>query len=103
MPDEENATHVGNGRWRGAGYAHSVPSLRLFAQAREVAGTGSDQVDGVTLAEVLDGAAARYGAEFGELLAHCTIWVNGDRSELTAPVGRDDEVAILPPVSGGSC
>ena len=35
--------------------------LRLFAGAREAAGTGHDEVPGATVAEVLDAARTRYG------------------------------------------
>ena len=45
-----------------------VPRLRLFASAREAAGTGTDVVDGVTVREVLAAAEARYGERFTEVL-----------------------------------
>lgn len=76
--------------------------LRLFAQAREVAGTGRDVVDGRTVDEVLDAARARYGAGFTDLLSRCRVWVNGEPAHGDDAVGDDDEVAVLPPVSGGA-
>ncbi len=76
--------------------------LRLFAGAREAAGTGRDEMPGATVAAVLDAARARYGSEFGALLEHCAIWCNGEPCEPDQPVGDADEVAVLPPVSGGS-
>ena len=79
-----------------------VPRLRLFASAREAAGTGSDVVDGDTVREVLAAAEERYGATFAEVLGTCRVWVNGDDISIDAPVGQHDEVAVLPPVSGGS-
>jgi MoaD family protein len=75
--------------------------LRMFASAREAAGTGSDVVDGATVGEVLDHAVARYGAAFHQVLATCRIWVNGEAAGRDAPVRAGDEVAVLPPVSGG--
>jgi molybdopterin synthase sulfur carrier subunit len=51
-----------------------VATLRLFAAAREAAGTGRDAVDGDTVAAVLQEARRRYGEGFA---------------------------AVLPPVSGG--
>jgi molybdopterin converting factor small subunit len=80
----------------------TVAVLRLFAGAREAAGTGHDDVPGLTVAEVLDAARVRYGAAFSEVLAHCAIWCNGEPCELDRPVGDRDEVAVLPPVSGGA-
>jgi sulfur-carrier protein len=78
-----------------------VAVLRLFAAAREAAGVGRDRVPGDTVAEVLDAARARYGEAFAAVLTTCRTWVNGDPADGTQPVGEDDEVAVLPPVSGG--
>ncbi|MEO1062675.1 MAG: MoaD/ThiS family protein [Actinomycetota bacterium] len=75
--------------------------LRLFASAREAAGTGSDVIDGTTVAEVLAGAVDRYGADFAAVLAGSRVWCNGEPALDDDPVGPDDEVAVLPPVSGG--
>lgn len=76
--------------------------LRLFAAARIAAGTARDDVPGGTVAEVLDAAADRYGSDFAAVLATCAVWCNGDPVELDAAIGPDDEVAVLPPVSGGA-
>jgi molybdopterin converting factor small subunit len=78
-----------------------MPTLRLFAAAREAAGTGRDVVDGDTVGAVLDAASARYGPDFAAILERCKVWRNGDEAGRDAPVGPDDEVAVLPPVSGG--
>jgi len=78
-----------------------VPTLRLFAQAREAAGTSVDDVPGDTVAEVLDAAGGRYGAAFTDVLDICRVWVNGEPAGPSATVAPDDEVAVLPPVSGG--
>lgn len=75
--------------------------VRLFASARDAAGTGSDEVDGATVGEVLAAAEHRYGSRFSDVLASCRIWVNGETADLGTAVGPHDEVAILPPVSGG--
>jgi molybdopterin synthase sulfur carrier subunit len=79
-----------------------MPVLRLFAQAREAAGSAHDVVDGDTVDQVLAAARARYGERFAALLPTCKIWVNGEPAEATDPVADGDEVAILPPVSGGA-
>ena len=79
----------------------------MFATARETAGRGSDAYDlpeGSTLDAVLGAACDRYGPDFAQILAVSGVWVNGDE----APDGGasalhdGDEVAILPPVSGGA-
>ena len=75
--------------------------VRLFALAREAAGTSRDEIDGATVAEVLAAARARYGEHFSKVLAGCRVWVNGEGAADGDPLGPDDELAILPPVSGG--
>jgi molybdopterin converting factor small subunit len=56
------------------------------------------------LESLLDDLRSRHGPEFAAVLATARVWVNGED-----PVDGDatrlapgDEVAILPPVSGGS-
>ena len=79
-----------------------MPVLRLFAAAREAAGTGRDEVAGATVAEVLSAARARYGEPFVTVLGGARVWVNGEPAEGDDVVSPADEVAVLPPVSGGS-
>lgn len=79
--------------------------MRLFASAREAAGTGSDEfatADGATVGDVLAAARQRYGQAFSAVLPTCRIWVNGDTADCAAAVGPNDEIAVLPPVSGGA-
>ncbi len=79
-----------------------MPTLRLFARFREIAGTDTVVVEEGTVGEILDRAAAEYGSAFENSLASAGVWVNGDPVDRSAPVGADDEMAIIPPVSGGS-
>lgn len=78
-----------------------MPRLRLFAQAREIAGTSKAEISGSTVADVLDEAVVRWGPEFSQLLPRCAVWVNGEPADRSVRVAPDDEVAVLPPVSGG--
>ncbi len=78
----------------------------MFAAAREAAGRRDDEVEAASVGEVLKVCAERYGAEFTRILSVCSVLRNGEG------VARDrhwetglepgDEVAILPPVSGGA-
>jgi len=78
-----------------------MATLRLFATVRVAAGTGKAAFDGSTVAEVLDAAIAEYGSEFEALVPVCRIWVNGQTADSDTKVSASDEVALLPPVSGG--
>jgi len=82
--------------------------LLLFARAREAAGTATVDIDASgldrsTLGMLLDHARSTYGDEFTAVLASSRVWVNGDDpADGEATVLQDgDEVAVLPPVSGG--
>jgi len=75
--------------------------LLLLGPAREAAGVSRDEIDGVSVGEVLEIAVARYGADFARVLAVSQVWVNGEVSTRADVVGPYDEVAVLPPVSGG--
>jgi sulfur-carrier protein len=75
--------------------------LRLFAAVREAAGTSSVVVAGATVGEVIAAASDRFGPGFADHVAVCRVWVNGEPAEPDDPVDDRDEVALLPPVSGG--
>lgn len=76
--------------------------LLLFASAREAAGVSRDTVAGATVEEVLSTAKRQFGPSFEAVLASCTVWLNGEECSPDARVSDADEVAVLPPVSGGS-
>ena len=79
--------------------------LLFFAAIREAAGARTADVDAATVGEALKIATERYGARFEKILAICTIL---HREEKVKPeewwdraVTSDEEIAVLPPVSGG--
>ena len=78
-----------------------MATLRLFAAAREAAGTASVTMDGSTVDQVLAAAVDRFGDGFAAVLGTSKVWVNGEEVPRSHPVGDNDEVAVLPPVSGG--
>jgi molybdopterin synthase sulfur carrier subunit len=81
-----------------------VPTVLLFAQAREAAGTREVELEGTTVMEVLAAADERFGPEFARLRTSCSVAVDGEVVAAEAwdrtPAGA--EVAVLPPVSGGA-
>ena len=76
-------------------------TLRLFAAARQAAGTSRLQLIAPTVSEALEAAKEKFGEQFAAVLEGSRVWVNGDPAELSAPLRDGDEVAVLPPVSGG--
>lgn len=78
-----------------------MATLRLFAQAREAAGTRSIEIDAATVGDVIDAARLRFGDGFGAVVDGSKVWLNGAPAELGDAVVAADEVAVLPPVSGG--
>lgn len=78
-----------------------MATLKLFAQVREAAGTGSIRLDGDSVGAVVALAIAEFGSDFEALVPTCRVWVNGEPALETDPVRPEDEVALLPPVSGG--
>lgn len=51
---------------------------------------------------MLAAAKRQFGPSFEAVLGSCTIWLNGEECEPNAEVSENDEVAVLPPVSGGA-
>ena len=81
-------------------------TLLLFASAREAAGRGVDEYDlaaAPSVGALLDAAGSVYGSTFEAVLATARVWVNGDEPAdgRATRLVDGDEVAVLPPVSGG--
>ncbi|HZU80157.1 MAG TPA: MoaD/ThiS family protein [Acidimicrobiales bacterium] len=75
--------------------------LRFLGPAAAAAGTAHDDIDARTVDEVVSVLAARYGPSLAALLPTCCIRVNGEEADGTRNLGAHDEVAVLPPMSGG--
>ena len=87
-----------------AGTGMSV-SVRLFSLLRERAGSERLQLqlpDGATVADAL--GALRDDPALGELLARLPVQlaVNRDYAQPDTPLAPDDELALIPPLSGGA-
>ena len=75
--------------------------LRFFGPAREIAGTSSVTLPGVNVSGIIAAAEEQFGEEFSRVVAISNIWLNGESVELDTHVNDDDEIAVIPPVSGG--
>lgn len=75
--------------------------VRLFAVLRELAGAGEVQAVGRTVGEVVDAVCEGRGERFAAIVVVSSFVVNGERASRDTVIAEGDEVAILPPVSGG--
>ena len=76
--------------------------VRLFASLREIAGESRVPAAGHTVGELVDELSARYGERFARIAEVGSYVVNGERAARGTPVAEGDDVAVLPPVSGGA-
>ncbi|MDA8063006.1 MAG: MoaD/ThiS family protein [Actinomycetota bacterium] len=75
--------------------------LRLFASAREAAGVGEACFGGEDVEQVLGAAIGQFGPAFARVVEVSRVWVNGAPAEPSTRLNEGDELAVLPPVSGG--
>jgi molybdopterin converting factor subunit 1 len=78
-------------------------TVRLFARLREIA--GADELSRTvarpaTVADVWQALTSEWPA-LAPYAASLSCAVNAQYARMTTPVGDGDEVAFLPPVSGG--
>lgn len=74
----------------------------LFAALRDIAGTARLDVEGArTVGELLEDLAGRFGSDFARIASAGSVVVDGERADPGRSLGGEDEVAVLPPVSGG--
>ena len=79
-----------------------MATLRLFANLRESAGTDTADFDAATVGDLLDQATDRFGDQFRSGLSAARVWVNGVQAVDATQLAATDEVALIPPVSGGT-
>jgi molybdopterin converting factor subunit 1 len=80
----------------------STVTIRLFAVGRDIVGASSVSLpisDGTTVGELLDVLTQQYPALHS--IPSLLIAVNGSYAERSTVVSEGDELALIPPVSGG--
>lgn len=77
-------------------------AVHLFARARELAGTDLVRLEltNGSVAEVRNSLAGRYPQMVG-LISCSAVAVNGEYAAGSRQIGSSDEIALIPPVSGG--
>ncbi|MDA8301344.1 MAG: MoaD/ThiS family protein [Actinomycetota bacterium] len=84
--------------------ASSGLTVLFFASARQATGTPRLTIEaneGCTLSELANTLVTRYGPQFAAVMESCAVWVNGEPAAADSVLHAGDEVAVLPPVSGG--
>jgi molybdopterin converting factor small subunit len=78
-------------------------TVLFFAAAREASGTARTVLPaaGATVAQLLAGLASTHGDQLKKVLPSCSIWVNRSPAPPGYVLRGGDELALMPPVSGG--
>jgi molybdopterin converting factor subunit 1 len=79
-------------------------TVKLFAIARQRLGTSElllELPSGATAGTALDALSLQAPADAGPLLARCALAVNREYVSRQSVLHDGDEVAVIPPVSGG--
>lgn len=79
-------------------------TISYFAAARELCGTGEERIElasAITGRELLAQLAARH-PRLAPLVHRMRIAINGELADDSSTVRPGDEIAVLPPVAGGS-
>jgi MoaD family protein len=75
--------------------------VRLFAALRELAGSSVLEVDAPDVGSLLHQLSDKFGPEFERIIAAGAVVVDGETVDRAQALQPDNEVALLPPVSGG--
>jgi sulfur-carrier protein len=76
-------------------------TVRLFAALRELAGAARVEAEGATVGEIVEALSGRYGERFATIAGVGSAVVDGERADPATQLADGQEVALLPPVSGG--
>lgn len=76
--------------------------VRLFAALRDLAGASELDEDASDIGALLDRLGERFGPDFARIAAAGSVIVGDERATRDRALSPSDEVAILPPVSGGN-
>jgi molybdopterin converting factor small subunit len=88
---------------------HTMALVRLRGPLKMLAGGGELPVAGVTVAELLVALERERPAlhgwildERGRIRRHINVFVNGEKGSEDTAIAPDDNVDVLPAISGGS-
>ena len=75
--------------------------VRLFAVLREFAGASEVETSASDVGGLLREMGDRFGPEFDRVARAGSVVVGDEVASMDTPLGPDQDVAVLPPVSGG--
>ena len=85
-----------------------MPTIKLFANLRKIAGEKENSIAGTTLNEVLNGLVQQHPTlasaifENGQIRPNVIITLNGKNiTDPNSSVTETDTIAIFPPIAGG--
>ena len=85
-----------------------MPTIKLFANLRKIAGTKELSIMGASLGGILNKLVKEVPAldgiilEDGQIRPHFVITINGhNAAELDVTVTEQDLISIFPPIAGG--
>ncbi len=85
-----------------------MPTVKLYANLRRLAGLKELSVTGATVGAVVNALARQHPPvgevvfENGQLRRHILVTLNGRNiTDLETPVAEQDVVAVFPPIAGG--
>jgi MoaD family protein len=85
-----------------------MPTIKLFANLRKIAGTKEVSIMGSNLSAVVFELVHQYPAlavqllENGQVRPHVILTINGHpTTDMDAQVEETDQIAIFPPITGG--
>lgn len=85
-----------------------MPTVKLYANLRNIAGTKELSIAGASLGQALNEMVQRYPTldgvilENGQIRPHFVITINGiNAANLGVAVAEEDTIAIFPPIAGG--
>lgn len=85
-----------------------MPTIKLFANLRKIAGTKELSIAGTSLGGILNELVKEVPAldgvilENGQIRSHFVITINGlNAAKLDLTVTEQDLIAIFPPIAGG--
>jgi MoaD family protein len=79
----------------------AVVKVRLFAALRDLADASEVEAEGADVEEVVDELCTRFGERFAAIARAGSVVVDGERARPGTSLVGGEEVALLPPVSGG--